>query len=140
MSTNAGGRPPKFKTVQALQDKIDEYFNQEDLDTPTISELVYFIGFADRHSFYDMQKIKRFTHTIKRARLRIETHYEKQLLTKGSTGAIFALKNFGWSDKQTIDHTVWQIPKGLPYNKTDMKKCLTQDPKLIHTPVSDGDA
>jgi len=40
-----------------------------------------------------------FCDTIKNARLRIEHEYEKQLYMDKCTGAIFALKNFGWRDK-----------------------------------------
>ena len=33
----------------------------------------------------------------------IEMEYEQLLESKGSTGAIFALKNMGWSDKSLLD-------------------------------------
>ena len=35
----------------------------------------------------------------------IENAYEQLLSSKSATGAIFALKNFDWSDKQEIDMT-----------------------------------
>ena len=44
---------------------------------------------------------------IKNARTRIEQHYE-ELVQEGNSGAIFALKNFGWSDKQETEHTINQ--------------------------------
>ena len=111
------GHPPKFKTPEALQKKIEEYFVSEfdciskftmlgdEIKIPvlTITGLCLFCGFADRHSFYDYEKRKEFSHTIKRARSFIENDYEKQIKTGNPTGGIFALKNFGWKDKFIVD-------------------------------------
>jgi len=116
------GRPPKYKTVEELQTKIDEYFNEGvkvrkilvgkppsqetiELPVPTITGLAIYLGFESRQSFYDYQEKEQFTYTIKRARLFIENDYEEQLQYGTVTGAIFALKNMGWIDKQEIDNT-----------------------------------
>lgn len=116
---SAIGRPPMFKTAEELQEKITEYFatgvkkrqvevgkgeNKQviEIPIPTITGLVLFCGFSDRISFYDYEKKEEFAYTIKRARTFIELEYEEQLAT-GSTAAIFALKNFGWTDKTEIE-------------------------------------
>ncbi len=39
--------------------------------------------------------------------------YEKRLLDKNPTGAIFALKNFGWTDKQQVDADIKAEVKDL---------------------------
>ena len=105
-----GGRPPKFKTAKELQKSITEYFEylEKSEVRPTITGLILFLGFADRSSFYDMQSDKRpgFSYTIKRARLMIENVYEQLLQQNTPAGSIFALKNLGWDDKQTIDQTI----------------------------------
>lgn len=124
----AGGRPPIYDNVEQLQYKIDEYFEYiqgdynevEDEETggmkriyerypepATITGLCLFLGFESRQSFYDYSKQSQFSYTIKKARLRVEFEYEKSLSNPRvpTTGAIFALKNLGWSDKQEIDHT-----------------------------------
>lgn len=103
----AAGRPPKFKTPQDLQEQVDNFFDDcaTNKEKPTISGLAYHLGFESRQSFYDYEKNKEFSYTIKRARLKIELCYEQQLATKWSTGAIFALKNFGWSDRQEMVHS-----------------------------------
>lgn len=114
---SAGGRPPIYKTPANLQKKIDEYFKNcpdkkiltafdknlgefvtYEIATPIISGLVSYLGFESRQSFYDYEKNPKFSYTIKKARLRIETEYEKQLYMDKCTGAIFALKNLGWKD------------------------------------------
>jgi hypothetical protein len=95
---------PDYKTPNDMQEKIDEYFDKlEKREKPNISELCYHLGFCSRQSFYDYGKKKIFSYTIKRAKLRIQIHYEKQLNYNGCTGAIFALKNFGWRDE--LQHT-----------------------------------
>lgn len=116
------GRPPKYETAEELQAAIDDYFLHgvklrkvvlgppnkryiDEIPVPTITGLVLHLGFADRHSFYDLEKQDKFSHTIKMARTFIENEYEEQLQTGNSTGAIFALKNFGWRDDKGIDLT-----------------------------------
>lgn len=120
------GRPPVFKSVQDLQNKIDEYFffiqgeydevdgvdeignattvknYSRNAENPSLTGLALYLGFESRQSVYDYEKNGDFSYTIKRARLRVECAYEQALLSKNSTGAIFALKNFGWSDKLDV--------------------------------------
>lgn len=125
----AMGRPPIFETVEDLENLVEGYFeytkgefewktgsdedgNPQDYkvwlrepENVSITGLALFLGFESRQSVYDYEKKgDDFSYTIKRARLRVEASYEQFLLTKASTGAIFALKNFGWSDKQEVDH------------------------------------
>lgn len=98
------GKPAKFKTVEELQNAIDKYFN-ENKESPTITGLALELGFASRQSFYDYEKNKKYSYTVKRARLKIENFYESHLIGQYTSGPIFALKNFGWSDKQDVDIT-----------------------------------
>ncbi len=102
------GRPPKYSDVEKLSDSIDKYFKicEEKKRNPSITGLALYLGFESRQSFYDYEKNEEYSYTIKKARLRIENMYEEKLLSNTVTGAIFALKNLGWSDKQEIDHTV----------------------------------
>lgn len=74
-------------------------------ESPTVTGLTLHLGFASRQSFYDYENRDEFSYTIKRARLRVECEYEKKLSGgKIAIGAIFALKNFGWTDRQEIKH------------------------------------
>ena len=103
------GQPPKFKTEKELHKKIVEYFKEvkEDKEAKiTITGLALFLGFESRQSFYDYEDKKKFSYTIKRARSIIEQYYEHSLMSINCTGAIFALKNFGWKDKSVIEQTV----------------------------------
>jgi hypothetical protein len=100
------GRPPKYKTAEELQKKIDEYFDTLYEGTPvTITGLILHCGFCSRQSFYRLEENETFSYTIKRARLRVTNHYESLLQGNSVAGPIFALKNLGWTDRQEIDHT-----------------------------------
>ena len=111
------GRKLKFKTVQDLQDEIDWYFFQAAYDSCgnprlvhkpiTITGLAYYLGFESRQSITDYQERKKFSYTIKRAKLRIEQYLEECLYGNNVTGIIFNLKNnFKWVDQQSIDHSI----------------------------------
>jgi len=128
----SAGRPALFDTCEDLDRKIEEYYDfikgegelktvkktakdgsvteKEEMvwtrypEVPTITGLAIFLGFESRQSLYDYEKNPIFSYSIKRAKLHVEKSYETYLLSQSSTGAIFALKNFGWSDKSEIDH------------------------------------
>jgi len=106
---NKGGAPPVFNTPDEIYDKALAYF--EDIqDTKgkvkvTVSGLAFYLGFESRQSMYDYKKKEEFSYIIKRLCLFVEHCYESQLYTFNATGAIFALKNMGWMDKQQTDIT-----------------------------------
>jgi hypothetical protein len=95
------GRKLIVSTPEKLQSLIDDYF-QLNAEKKTISGLAYHLGFESRQSFYDYEKNKIFSYTIKRARLRMESIYEANLQSNNATGSIFALKNLGWHDKTEL--------------------------------------
>lgn len=116
------GRPPLFKDPEEVEALVQEYFEKGvkmrtvilgppnaryeiQVPVPTITGLAIYLGFESRQSFYDYESKPEFSYTIKKARLFIENEYEEMLQTGNTTGAIFALKNFGWTDKQEIDQT-----------------------------------
>ena len=110
-----------YSSVDELQKAIQHYFDNPptkqvivgkgdaaqviELPVLTITGLAYELGFESRQSFYKYEDDPKFCYTIKRARLFIENDYEKQLQIGNTTGAIFALKNFGWTDKQEVEHS-----------------------------------
>ena len=95
------GRPPIYDDPNKLEKKINDYFKQED-EKFTITGLCLFCGFESRQSFYEYENKEEFTYIIKRARMLIENMYEQRLQTNAPTGAIFALKNMGWEDRNIL--------------------------------------
>ena len=116
MEKNKGGRPPKYKTREELQAKIDEYFdscwvdkitqvtdkdgnitesNVRYQDRPyTVAGLAQYLGFNSRQSLLDYDAKPQFLDVIKKAKLKIEMFIEEQLVAgKNAAGPIFWLKN-----------------------------------------------
>ena len=109
------GRPLKYKTVKALKEAIDKYFNDEEekaaekdkLPIFTMSGLAYAMG-IDRKTLLSYSHKDEFLPTIKNARERVEQQMEHNMLSgSGSTtGYIFSFKNnFGWNDKTEMELT-----------------------------------
>ncbi len=97
------GRPPILKSAEEAERLIDEYFDTE--EQPTWTGLALHLGFATRSSLTDYLKKPEFFPSIKKGLSRIEELYEKQLSGNKPTGAIFALKNFGWHDRQEVEQS-----------------------------------
>lgn len=127
------GRPPFYTSVEDLQQKIDGYFEYIKGETqevvkgskyneckgahvdiketifvrpperPTITGLALFLGFTSRQAIMNYEEKPEFVDAIKTAKLRIEAAYEQAIFNGNAAGPIFALKNFGWTDKQEID-------------------------------------
>lgn len=101
---NPIGRPPRFKTPEEFDAKAAAYFKRA-RRRPTINGLTLFLGFCSKDSLYELGKKPAFTDSVKRARCQVEQGYESCLYNQFCSGPIFALKNFGWSDRQEIEHS-----------------------------------
>lgn len=96
-------KPYKFKPKE-LQKIIDDYFESTDIDKWTITGLALLVG--SKQLFYDYEGRKEYSAMVKKARLMVENSYEISLREKGGAGTIFALKNFGWVDRVSVDNNV----------------------------------
>lgn len=117
----AGGAPRKWKSVKAMQEAIDAYFEsckgepiigddgQPLMDKygnviligqkpPTVTGLALSLGFTGRQALIDYQGRPEFADTVTRAKSRCEEYAETRLYDKdGANGAKFSLGcNFGW--------------------------------------------
>lgn len=128
-----GGRPLKFQTVEELDQAIKAYFDMCDPHTEqrlveagvnergetifvkravlteqkpyTVSGLARALG-IDRSTLIDYKERDEFSHSVKAAYERCHEYAESQLYGRAATGAAFSLKNnWGWRDKQEIEHT-----------------------------------
>jgi len=91
-----------FKTPEEMQAKIDEYFDNE--ERTTVTGLCLHLGFRSRQGLNNYEKYsKEFYDVIKTAKMRVEMYYEKRLIEGKAAGSIFALKQFGWTDRQELD-------------------------------------
>lgn len=121
------GRPPKYKSKEEIEEKIEQYFKDceghaltddegntvynkwgypviVDRKPPTVTGLALALGFSTRLSLLNYQDKKEFMNTITRAKSRVEQYAEERLFDKdGTSGAQFSLRNNfkGWdADKK----------------------------------------
>lgn len=107
------GRPPIFSTPDEFEAAADAYFlsceetEEKAGDIPTVNGLCLALGMT-RKTLWDYAGKPDFCDAVEKARARLEMAWERRLAGNACTGAIFWLKNQGWSDKteQTINATV----------------------------------
>ena len=106
------GPAPKYSDPEEFQRKIDEYFDKiitrsgDWIKPPTVSGLAIHLGFVDRRSMYHYRDKDAFYAPVKRAIGLIESYHEEKIAGgKNCVGNIFALKNFGWTDRQEVHNT-----------------------------------
>lgn len=98
------GRPLKYKTEKELSEAIEKYFKNTPEREWTVTGLAMTIG-LDRKALVEYGNKEEFSNTIKKAKEKVQESYEKDLRRYGRSGDIFALKNFGWKDKQEVEST-----------------------------------
>jgi hypothetical protein len=101
-----GGRPRKHRSPVDMQRLIDAYFEHcDEIDEPyTITGLALSLDMT-RTGLLDYERRGEFADTVKRAKARVEHSVEVGALRHGRAGHIFALKNYGWTDRQEIQQT-----------------------------------
>ena len=104
-------RPPLWNTPQEFEQAADLYFESckpcgedKEGEIPTVNGLCLALGCC-RETLWDYSRKPEFSDAVKRARTRLEMAWEKRLAGTACTGAIFWLKNQGWSDKTTTELT-----------------------------------
>ena len=113
----------KYRTHKDLEKMAENYFaEQEELNKPcSIAGISYFMGFADKSEFLELEKDEEFAPVINRIKLKIESQAIEMVTDKSyaTTGVIFNLKcSFGYSDKITA-------------GKDDMAELMQNAKKLI---------
>lgn len=98
------GRPVKYteKKLKEIETAMIEY--TEKTAVPILAEFAYNYG-INRQELY---KHNALSDAIKSMMAKKEFQLEKMAMTNkiNQTFAIFSLKQLGWSDKQSIEHTV----------------------------------
>ena len=118
-----GGRPLLFQSVEELESKIQQYFDDCDarkvkqltksgdivevnVKRPyTLSGLACYLD-CSRQTLLNYAKDDKFFDTVSRARRKCENYAEEQLYEGNDRGAKFCLLNgYGWSDTQKLELT-----------------------------------
>lgn len=131
---NVGGRPPKYKTIKELEDRIDLYFisgmtfkevniNNKIIQQPrpTMAGLTLFLGFCETSYLDFLGKDERFSQLIKKAKLYIQMYHEENLNNTACTGSIFWLKNWAaYKDKTEVDTTISIKDYRIEFGNTEL--------------------
>lgn len=98
-------RPRKIKSPAEMDRLVDEYVALRVAEEKpiTLTGMILHMGLCSRSVFDEYAKRKEFSYSVKRAKSIIEEVYESNLHANASAGSIFALKNFGWRDKQETE-------------------------------------
>lgn len=101
------GRPLKVESPERMDELITEYIAMRtQAEEPiTLTGALNHMGLYSRASLAEYEGRDGFSEPIRRLRGLVADAYEKRLHGNSPTGAIFALKNMGWSDKQELEHS-----------------------------------
>lgn len=92
-----------FKTANEVEVLFEDYFSNTPKDEWTITGVCLHCH-IHKDTFYEYCKREDYRDVFNRARLMVENAYELSLRKNGRAGDIFALKNFGWTDKQEVEN------------------------------------
>lgn len=115
------GRPLKIESPEQMEKILNEYFSTTEENKITITGICLALD-LDKSNFYAYEKREGYENIVKRARMIVENSYEISLRENGRTGDIFALKNFGWVDRQEQEITEtrrYNIINDLPKGETN---------------------
>ncbi len=103
----ARGRKRIIGSSKEFDRRAQAYFDQcrENNEPVLLTGLIYALGLSSRESLDEYGRRPEFSDSVKRAKLLVEMAYENRLGLSSPTGAIFALKNFGWKDKAEFEHS-----------------------------------
>ena len=96
------GRPRTISSPEEMLTRGYEYFEncKEKGEHILVTGLVLALGLSCRDSLIEYGKREEFTDAVKELKSVCENYAENRLYSNSPTGAIFALKNYGWIDKQ----------------------------------------
>jgi hypothetical protein len=91
---------------RVFENRVRRYFEN---DGPyTFAGLYLYLG-VSKSKWAKLKKDPDYKDACDYAQTKMEEQYEQQLMKGNPTGAIFALKNMGWSDQAKIDLAVGEI-------------------------------
>lgn len=98
------GRPPIIGTPAEMDRLVDEYvaLKVEAKAPITLMGMILHLGLSSRESLDGYADRPGFADSVKKAKAIIAETYERRLHGPQPAGAIFALKNMGWSDRLDV--------------------------------------
>lgn len=110
-------------------DTIDQKVWDREPEPATLSGLALAIGFTSINQMEDYERDGEFADIVKKARLKVESEYEKRLHFQSATGAMFFLKSLGWNEK--ADELLNDLPKTIKFEFVDSGPTLASNEKDV---------
>ena len=97
-------RPRIISSPEEMLNRGYAYFDEcKSEEKPIlVTGLVLALGLSSRESLEEYGKREEFSDAVKELKSVCENYAENKLFSNNPTGAIFALKNYGWTDKQDV--------------------------------------
>lgn len=101
------GRPLACETPELMAECIDRELEEclSEGRPVTLHGMMIACGIYSRSTFDEYERRPEFSAHVKRAKFYVAHAYEEKLSYDKPTGAIFALKNMGWKDTVSNEHT-----------------------------------
>ena len=101
--------------------------------SPTVNGLAIHIGMSKR-ALHDYRERDGYAEVLREVIHELEAWWEARLASANATGAIFWLKNFGWTDKTQTEISGSLETQKLPDEKIDERiAALMANPELMST-------
>ena len=103
------GRRLVVETPEKMDQLVDEYvaLKTEAKEPVTLMGLILHLGLSSRESLDRYADRPGFVDSVKKAKSVVAEVYERRLHGPQPVGAIFALKNMGWTDRQEVESRGW---------------------------------
>lgn len=97
-------RPRIIESPEEMLNRGYAYFDEcKAKEQPIlVTGLVLALGLSSRESLIEYGKRSEFSDAVKELKSVCENYAENRLFSNNPTGAIFALKNYGWTDKLAL--------------------------------------
>lgn len=132
------GRPLKYKTAKQIEEIGQKYIDKckENGEPILITGLALALD-TDRKTLINYQNNEMFFNTINKLKQQCECYAEEKLFVgNNTTGAIFALKNYGWKDKQDIEIT-HNVDITVKLENARKRLAATRMPEAIEAEITD---
>jgi hypothetical protein len=94
----------KYKKPELLEAVAMAYIKEcNDNKTPVLYSGLLLALDISRDTLNEYEKREAYKAVVKKIKLHVEQEYERMLHSGKPVGGIFALKNFGWKDTETIE-------------------------------------
>ena len=101
------GRPRLIESPQEMRARGEAYFAEcrASEEPILVTGLALALGLSGREALSEYGRREEYSVPVKELKSVCERFAESRLFANNPTGAIFALKNYGWTDRTEVEHS-----------------------------------